>query len=225
MLALASDPGDPRHLQTCPGGAMYRSSLATAIAAIIAVATPPESVTAATYEVPLVSERTSSGPDGHIEPVSPESTGEAVLEIRRRSGLTWEELGELFDVSRRSIHHWASGKPVTSGHERMIRRILAGIRRLDRGDQVATRARLLTVDENLGVSGLELLQQGRFDEAEAGLDGARSPEHLHLPLSRADRDARRPPAPALLLEADQDRPDIPAKARTARAARATRKTG
>ena len=73
-------------------------------------------------------ERTAAGPIGQFEHVPTESTAEAVMEIRRRSGLTWEELGDLFDVSRRSIHHWANGKPVTASHDRMIRRMLAAVR-------------------------------------------------------------------------------------------------
>ena len=40
-----------------------------------------------------------------------------------------------------------------------------------------------------------------------------------LPLSAEASEARRLPAPTLLLQAEQDRPDIPAKARVARAAR------
>lgn len=40
------------------------------------------------------------------------------------------------------------------------------------------------------------------------------------PLSQEAWDARKPPAPSLLLEADQERPDtLPAKARTVRAKR------
>ena len=220
----ASDLGDLRQTQTSPGGATYRSSLAGAIAAIVVVAVPPESVTASTYDFPSFFERTASGPDGQIEPVPSESTGEAVLEMRRRSGLTWEELGDLFKVSRRSLHHWASGKSASAEHERKIRRVLAGIRRLDQGDQSATRARLLVVDEHLGVSVLDLWEQGRFEEAGTLPGGVHSPEYRSVPLSRAAQDARRPPAPPLLLEADQARPDAPAKARSVAAVRTTKKT-
>ena len=221
----ASDPGALRYTQTSPGGAIYRSNLATAIAAIVVAAAPLESGTASTYEFPLFLERTAAGPAGQLMLVPSESTGEAVLEIRRRSGLTWEELGDLFDVSRRSVHHWASGKPVSARSERMIRRMLAAIRRLDQGNRSATRTRLLAVDESLGVSALELLKQGRFDEIVARVGVTRTHEFRPVPLSVAAQDTRRPPAPALLLEADQDRPDVPAKARAVRAARTPKKTG
>jgi len=220
-----SDLGDLRHTQTSPGGTARRSGLATAIAAIVLVAPSLEPATANTYELPSFFVRTASGPDGQIVPVPSESTGEAVLEIRRRSGLTWEQLGHLFDVSRRSVHHWASGKAVTPEHERMLRWMLASIRRLDQGSQAATRARLLAVDERFGVTVLDLLKEGRFGEAGGQTDGKRSPGYRPIPLSREARDARRPQAPALLLEADQERPDIPAKARTVDAVRAPKKMG
>ena len=138
------------------------------------------------------------------------------MEIRRRSGLTWEELGDLFDVSRRSVHHWANGKTVTSGHDRMIRKMLAALRHLDQSNQMATRAFLLTADPATGVSTLDLLKDGRFDEAMGRVDGARAPERNRIPLSRAALDARRPQPPVFLLGAEQDRPDIPANARAVR---------
>ena len=215
----ASNLDGLRYTQTSPGGAIYRSNLATAIAAIVVAATPLESGTASTYEVPSFVERTAAGPVGQFMPVPPESTGEAVLEIRRRSGLTWEELGDLFNVTRRSVHHWASGKPVSAMHERMIRRVLAAIRRLDQGNRIGTRVQLLAVDDTLGASALKLLKEGRFDEAIARVEGVQAPEYRHIPLSRMAQNTRRPPTPALLLEADQDRPDVPAKAHTVRAAR------
>ena len=221
---IASDSGDLRYTQTSPGGVIYRSNWATAITAVAVAAAPLESGTASTYEISPYIERTAAGPAGQIMPVTPESTGEAILEIRRRSGLTWEELGDLFDVSRRSVHHWASGKSVSARSERMIRRVLAAVRRLDQGSRSANRARLLAVDESLGVSTLELLKRGHFVEAVAWADGNPTPEYRPVPLSQVARDARRPPAPALLLEADQDRADMPAKARTVRAARAPKKT-
>ena len=147
------------------------------------------------------------------------------MEIRRRSGLTWEELGELFEVSRRSVHHWANGRPMSAGHDRMIRRILAVVRKLDQGDQERTRALLLTVDECTGVSAFDLLRDGRFDEAMRRIDGIPLVEPQRTPLSNAAWEARRPPSPVLLLEAGQERPDIPANARVVRPRRTSKTAG
>ena len=222
---IASAPAvDMQDIHTTAGGAMHRTDRTVTLLAMLVVAPQPESVTTSSYEVPGVFERTVAGPVGQIMPAPTESTEEAILEIRRRSGLTWEEFGDLFDVSRRSVHHWASGKPVVSaGNEKRMRRMLATVRRLDQGSQTATRDRLLTIDDNLGGSPLELLQQGRFDEVEARVDSVPLPRCRPVRLSRAAQDARRPPPPALLLEAEQDRPDIPTKARAVRAARASKK--
>ena len=178
---------------------------------------PQGSMTMWTIVAPHV-ERTAADPVGRCDFLlgPAESTAEAIMEIRRRSGLTWQELGQLFDVSRRSIHHWANGKPVSAGNDRTIRRMLAAIRHLDRGSQRDTRALLLSVDQVMGVSPLDLLQAGRFDDATARVPGDRMPAPHRVPLSAAARDACRPPAPALLLGAEQDRPDIPARARTVR---------
>ena len=211
--------------RTSAVGCMYRSGLDATFAVALIATMLPGSATANTGEtIVLCSERTSAGPIGQIEHVPAESTAEAIMEIRRRSGLTWEELGDLFDVSRRSVHHWANGKPVTASHERMIHRNLAGVRHLDKGDQVGTRALLLAVDQAMGVSTLDLLKDGRFDEAMGRVAGVPAPKPHRILLSRAARDARRPQAPALLFGAEQERPDVPAKARAVRAKRTPKTT-
>ena len=170
-------------------------------------------------------ERTATGPIGQIDHVPAESTSESIMEIRRRSGLTWEELGDLFGVSRRSVHHWANGKPVNANHDRTIRRMLAAVRYLDRGNREGTRAVLLTVDENIGVSRFDLLREGRFYEAVGSIAGAPEIEHQRTPLADTAWNERRLQAPALLLEAEQGRPDIPAKARAVRPKRTPKRTG
>lgn len=218
-----------RYTRTSAGGPIprsgYRSPVAVTVAAVLTATAPQESTTAGTCELPRIVERTSSGPVGQIRQVPAESTARAILEIRRRSGLTWEELGDLFDVSRRSVHHWASGKPVSAGNDRMIRRILAAVRRLDPGSPSGARAQLLAVDAVTGVSTFDSLKDGRFDEAMMRLEAVQAPERRRVPLSRKAQDARRPPAPVLLLEAEHGRPETPAKARVARAVRAPDSTG
>ena len=172
-------------------------------------------------------ESTASEPAGkpvHPSP-SPQTTGEVVLEIRRLSGLTWEELADLFDVSRRSVHHWANGKAITAKHDRMIRDMLAAVRHLDRGNRAGTRALLLTIDRSTGLSTLDLLKNGLFDEARSRAGTVQTPKPQRTPLSRAAQDARRPPSPVLLLGADQEQPDIPATVRIVRANRPPGTTG
>ena len=232
MTAIALRDTPKTH--TSAVGCMYPFGPDAAPAPVLISNTLPGLATANTYPqgsmvmwtmIARHSESTAAGPIGQINHVPAESTAEAIMEIRRRSGLTWEELGDLFDVSRRSIHHWANGKPVTAKHDRMIRRMLAALRHLDQGDRVGTRALLLAVDQAMGIPTLDLLKDGRFDEAMGRVQGIRAPEPYRTPLSRAARDARRPQTPALLLGAEQDRPDIPAKARAARPKRTPKTTG
>lgn len=55
---------------------------------------------------------------------------ECVLEIRRLSGLTWDELARVFSVSRRSIHNWALGERLTDENAEKVRRVLTNVRKL-----------------------------------------------------------------------------------------------
>lgn len=213
MTALASREMPVTH--TSAAGAMYRPG----IAAMFVVGFLSGSATASTYEVPRTVERTAAGPAGQIAPLATETTAEAVLEIRRCSGLTWDEMSSLFDVSRRSMHHWASGKAVSAAHEQAIRRTLAAIRNLDRGRQAENRAQLLAIDAVSGLSVLDLLKANRFAEAIVQATGDRQSKPHRVPLAQKALDARRTQTPMLLLEAEQDRPEHGATARLARARR------
>ena len=225
-LRDSPDPG------TSALGSMYRSDEDINFGATLNT-TPLKAVTTGTcYQglsemltfISLNEKCTTADPVGkiHCMPAIPaESTAEAIMEIRRRSGFTWEELGDLFDVSRRSVHLWANGNPVTAIHGQTIHRMLAAFRHLDQGNRNDTRALLLTVDPVTGQSTVDLLKKGRFDEIMGRQSGVRVPERQPIPLSRAASDTYRPQKPMLLLEAEQDRPEIPANARAIRPVRAT----
>ena len=181
-----------------------------------------ETGTVAGYTVYPAPDATSSYLRPQLEALPSETTAEAILEIRRRGGLTWEEIANLFRVSRRSAHNWANGRPTTAQHEHSIRQILSIIRRLDRGSQEQNRNRLLT-----GVAGrpslFELLQTDRFHDVVALLGPTPVTQRRRRPLSQSALAVRRPPAPGQLLEAEQETPRIPAS-RT-RIANAVRTSG
>jgi transcriptional regulator with XRE-family HTH domain len=139
-----------------------------------------------------------------------ESPGErafaaAVLEVRRRSGLTWEQLASLFDVDRRSVHLWASGRPMSAPNAERLNRVLVAVRRADRGSPSATRAWLHSPTSQ-GILPLDLLREGRFDEVVAL--GAEVNVPRPAPLSETARAARAPLSPADLVSARQDRVHI-----------------
>ena len=225
---------DTREASTSAAGSIHGVALEAARAALLITTSLSGPATANTHglgsmamwaNIALCAERTATGPIGRIGELSAESGAEAILEIRRRSGLTWEELGDLFEVSRRSVHHWANGKPMSARHDRMIRRMLSAVRHLDRGDRERNRAVLLNIDNGMSVSKFDLLRDGRFAEAMGGADSVPELELQRIPLSSIAWEVRQPQAPALLLEAEQDRPEIPAKARAVRPKRTSKKTG
>jgi len=117
-----------------------------------------EAPTSNGFAQPVPALSTRSAPPMVIEPVVPAaSTAEAVLELRRLSGLTWDELASVFAVSRRAVHHWASGNAMTADHIQHLFTALHLVRRLSRGTSAEVRARLLATSAT-GQTGLDLLR-------------------------------------------------------------------
>lgn len=181
-----------------------------------------ERTTSTTYDRAIVSDRTSAGPTSQIAifPTAESQTAaSAVLEIRRLSGFTWEELADVFDVSRRSVHHWAGGKTITASHDQRIRRVLAVLRRLDQGSAAQTRNLLLSSDTQ-GVSILDMLKAGAFDRAMERAASIPRFARPHLtPLSAEAQQRRKPLSPVELVGALQDTPEVHIKALPTRFAR------
>ncbi|MBK9577821.1 MAG: hypothetical protein IPO40_12150 [Fibrobacteres bacterium] len=94
----------------------------------------------ATSSVPRMSPIQSASPSIEV------SAKEGILEIKRLSGLTWDELGKVFGVSRRSVHNWARGEAVTASHDAMIQAVLEKIRRIDQGSAMSTASRLRSLN-------------------------------------------------------------------------------
>src|SRR5712691_12681030 len=119
----------------------------------------------------------------------------AILELRRRSGLTWDQLARLFGITRRSLHFWASGKPLTPAHEERLHRLLATVRRLDRGSAHENRTLLLGVHAD-GRIPFDLLVAGQYERVLALLGPGHTPGRPHPAALAVDaRVARAPHAP------------------------------
>jgi len=142
---------------------------------------------------------------GGTSVVRRDDTGAAIAELRRLSGLTWDQLARLFAVSRRSLHFWASGKPLTPANEERLNRMLATIRKIDRGSAGANRAALLGASTG-GQIPFDMLVEGRYEPVVAltGLGGV-PPRPVRPRLSKAAQAARTPPAPEQLVDALHDR--------------------
>ena len=177
------------------------------------------------WEAPYLHEldATATGPGWGLGEQQSETTRKAISELRRISGLTWEQLGQLFEVSRRSVHFWASGKPLNSANEERLMRVLDVVRSADRGSARSTRAALL--DASGGTTPFDMLVAQRFEEARAALGrgaGRRAPSLTKLsPTAKAER---KPLPPEVLFDVKSERVHRePGRARAARTMRNKRR--
>jgi hypothetical protein len=89
---------------------------------------------------------------------------DAIYEMRRLSGLTWEELAALLSVSRRSLHLWANGGTINATNEKHVRDLTMALRALDRGTARENRNLMLAPCERGGTF-TDLLRDRRFEQA------------------------------------------------------------
>jgi DNA-binding transcriptional regulator YiaG len=130
--------------------------------------------------------------------------GPAIAELRRVSGFTWDQLARLFNVSRRSLHFWASGKAMTSSNEEHLQRLLAVVRKVDRGSAGANRTALLAVRDD-GTIPFDLLAAEQYERVVALL-GPGETRRVQAPkLSAEAMPDRAPRPPEDLVGALQDR--------------------
>jgi hypothetical protein len=151
---------------------------------------------------------------------SARSVGTTLGELRRLTGLTWDQLSRVFGVSRRSLHFWASGKAMAATNEEHLQRLLVVARRIDRGSAGANRAALLGARED-GSIPFDLLTAGEYERVVSLLGTGeilRAPSPKLSAPAQAARAARRPEE---LVGALQDRVHREsAKTRVARSVRA-----
>jgi len=130
--------------------------------------------------------------------------GEAIGELRRLSGLTWDQLAHICNVSRRSLHFWASGKPMAPSNEEHLQRLLSVVRKIDRGSASANRAALLGVRED-GSLPVDLLAAGDYARVVSLLGPGETRRAVVPKLSKEARAALAPRPPEELVGALQDR--------------------
>ena len=175
-------------------------------------ALPPELV------VQHISNQTSAG---YPVPVAAEA-GAAIGELRRLSGLTWAQLARLFGVSRRSLHFWASGKSMTPTNEEHMQRLLAVLRKVDRGSANTNRTMLLSGGQD-GTLPVDLLAAGDYDQVLSLLGPGEVRRAAPPKISDEARAVRAPRPPDELAGALQDR--VHRDGGSARAARSVRVRG
>jgi DNA-binding transcriptional regulator YiaG len=133
-----------------------------------------------------------------------ETTQQAVNKLRKLSGLTWEQLAKLFDVSRRSLHAWASGQQLSPSNKQKLDQLLNTIQYINRGSASLNRSLLLEPGSD-GRSPFDLLVAGEHEEVKQILGFGNAPNKPQLkPLSKDAGKSRMPPNPADLVDALQD---------------------
>ena len=151
-------------------GSLRRSAPPVCSLIISGALAAPGTVAGLPLEVPNCDEGTRTGvtvvhsQSEQIHVRYSEATRQAVMELRRVSGLTWDHLASIFDVSRRSVHNWANGKAMTQANEEKLHEILSVARRIDTGSATSNRSAFLSRDSS-GRSPLEMLADSAFSDA------------------------------------------------------------
>lgn len=181
------------------------------------------STLAAAYPAPTNSGNRPPELSFHTASTPPQVTREAELaakncadelfDLKSRSGMTWEELAGLFDVSRRSLHHWMNGKPLSPENELTLSRLRAFVYGMDKADHLQARVTLLAPTLR-GKTIYDLLASGRFDDAAKELQ--RLPTAPKVAASVIPDEGRPHPIAYLDGAADLSLPDTPKGAKSRR---------
>lgn len=148
----------------------------------------------------LPAEQTSAG-----APVMPsEPAGRAIGELRRLTGFTWDQLARLFNVNRRSLHFWASGKAMNLSNEEHLLRLLAVVRKMDRGSASTNRATLLNPRGDGSIL-FDLLAAGDYEGVLSSVGAGQACGPRPAKQSAEASAIRVPRAPEELIGALQDR--------------------
>lgn len=68
----------------------------------------------------------------HVPPSATRVTARQITELKEISGLTWEHLGRVFGVDRRSIHYWAQGARLSASNAENLSLVLDKVREISR---------------------------------------------------------------------------------------------
>lgn len=125
-----------------------------------------------------------------VKPSEQNPARAALTELRERTGFTWEQVARVLDVTQRTPFLWSQGKPIAKSNEERLQRLVALIRRVERGTPDTTRAALLGARAD-GTVPFDLLAQGDFERAE----GVLAVRPSTVPVSQVELQARLPASP------------------------------
>lgn len=100
--------------------------------------------------------------DEHLVP-------ETLRDLKAATGLSWNKVAELFNVSRRAVYDWLEGKPMADHNYTSLLSVYEVIESLKRHDFASSfelRTFLLyhTYHNQSGTSPFQLLKEGRYQE-------------------------------------------------------------
>lgn len=95
---------------------------------------------------------------------------ERVKELYARSGLTWDQLGKAFGVSRRAVHHWATGGKLSSLNAATLAELSAFIKARPTMTPMQMRKAFLEPDHN-GRSIMDRLRAEQASPASGDVSG------------------------------------------------------
>jgi DNA-binding transcriptional regulator YiaG len=106
------------------------------------------------------------------------SLAKRIAEVRALTGLTTDQVGRLFGVSRRSVHNWINGNAMAPQHEERAAKILSIMQVLPGSTPADRRAALL--DSSRGTSLFHQLMASRADSVRLQVAGVSARERIGL---------------------------------------------
>lgn len=163
MTTFISDPGRGTSSCVTPGLAGRRVVLTTLsgvffTAALLTTPIPAAGVRPESTSTPLTRAVGNFGSEPAVSvtiPAPVPSVADQVKALHDESGLTWEQIGRLFGVSRRAVHLWAAGGRVNARHLELLATIQSAIRSLPASSPEERRLLLFSRQEG---------RQSPFDE-------------------------------------------------------------
>lgn len=106
-----------------------------------------------------------------VEHAAERPSAETVRKLHADSGLTWTQLGKMFGVSRRAVHHWASGGRMNSANAERLAELVAEVRKLQGTTAEQRRAALFAP----GADGVSIIDRYRSKQASGDGDVSGTP--------------------------------------------------
>jgi transcriptional regulator with XRE-family HTH domain len=91
------------------------------------------------------------------------SVPEILHELKTATGLSWSQLGEMFDVSRRAVYDWLEGKAIADHNYERLRAARKAIASKAFSSPFQARTFLLFGDAD-GTTPVQLLKEGRYSD-------------------------------------------------------------